>query len=282
MSIFLRHVLQNYNGILPALNWFHPASYSTTLSSFYGTPWEIFRTGSILPFTSRPVSFVTKSGSVPGYLSYIILLPEYELGITILTTGLNADLKDQIREALSVPLVKAAEAITQNDLAHRYTGKYTAKDIDSTLALSQSSTRSLFISSFVSNSTDFFTSWGKLLDFKSGAGRLQLIPTLLYRDEEKQEGEIWRGVIVPETRQNLVWDDFCLTDDDSLLYAGKPLLEVVFWEGNDGRMSEVEISAFRVRLKRGVESEASQERSRTGKAMLVVEEKCGERQQVLP
>ncbi|KAE8446504.1 hypothetical protein EG329_011967 [Mollisiaceae sp. DMI_Dod_QoI] len=252
MSKFMRYILKQYNGLTPILNWFQPASYSTTISSFYGTPWEIFRTNSILPSTSRPVTFVTKSGSVPGYLSYIILLPEYDIGITILTTGTSALLKDSIREIITVPLVKAAEHIAQADLAARYTGTYQAPHLNSTLVISHSATKSLYVESFISNSTDFFAASKPFWDDPSDDLRVQLVPTLLFRDEEKKQGEIWRGLLVPEKRdETLIWDDFCLTDDDPAQFAGKPVLEVVMWhaDGGVGRVEEVELSAFRVKLK---------------------------------
>ena len=252
MSKFLRYVLKHYNGLTPAFNWFNPASYSTTISSFYGTPWEIFRTNSILPSTSRPISFVTKSGSVPGYLSYIILLPEYDLGITILTTGTSTLLKDNIREIITVPLVQAAEHIAQADLAARYTGTYQAPHLNSTLLISHSATKSLYAESFISNSTDVLAVLKPFWPGTSDDLRIQLVPTLLFVDEEKQQGEIWRGLLVPEQRnESLVWDDFCLTDDDTVQFAGKPLFEVVMWHSDDGvgRVEEVELSAFRVKLK---------------------------------
>lgn len=39
-----------------------------------------------------------------------------------------------------------------------------------------------------------------------------------------------------------VWDDYCLTDMSGVIYDGRPLNEVIFWEG------EVELTAFRIRL----------------------------------
>jgi hypothetical protein len=224
MSKFLRYVLKHYNRLTPILNWFQLASYSTTISSVYGTPWEIFRTNSILLSTSRLVTFVTKSGSVPGYLSYIILLPECDLGITILTTGTSTLLKDSIREIITVPLVKAAEDIAQADLTARYTGTYQAPHLNSTLVISHSATKSLYVESFISNSTDFFAAWKPFWVGPSDDLRIQLAPTLLFWDEEKKQGEIWRGLFVPEKRNgSLIWDDFCLTDDDPAQFAGKPV-----------------------------------------------------------
>jgi len=47
-----------------------------------------------------------------------------------------------------------------------------------------------------------------------------------------------------------IWDGFCITNVDLMMYDGLPLNEAVFYEGKDGRVEEVELTAFRVRLKR--------------------------------
>lgn len=86
MSTFLRYVLTHYNAIATGVNWLMPGSWSTNLNSFYGMPWEIFRTDRMLRDSRRPVTFVTKSGGLDGYYSQILLMPEYGLGLTIFST----------------------------------------------------------------------------------------------------------------------------------------------------------------------------------------------------
>jgi len=263
MSKFLRYVLTNYNGLSPQFNWFAPGSYSMSLSSYYGMPWEIYRTSSILPSTTRPVTFVTKGGGHPGYFTYIIMVPDYDLGITLFTAGSPSSL-DLIREIITVPLLKAAEEIAQIDLSARYTGTYTAKDLNSTLTLAQHDTKSLYIESFISNSTEIFSTWRPLLRAftQNQPFRIQLVPSLLYRDEKNRKGEVWRGTVVLEERdREAVWDDYCMANLDPLYYAGIPLLEIVFWGGEDGGsvVEEVELSAFRVKLGRVGNKESGRE-----------------------
>jgi hypothetical protein len=246
----VRYVLKNYNALTPQVNWFNPASYSTTTSSFYGMPWEIFRTDRIIPSTSRPVTFVTKGGSHPGYNSIVIMLPEYDLGITILTAG-PASLIGQIRELITVSTVNAAEEIAQSNLEARYTGIFTSENINSSLVLAHTDTKGLFIDSFISNSTDVISAWESMLGLEQGSFRIQIIPTLLYRDEKSKKGEIWRGLIVPEKREpTLVWDEFCLTDQDPSYYGRKAIFEMAFWFAEDGReiLNYVDLSAFRTKL----------------------------------
>lgn len=123
LSKYIRYVLTHYNGITPALNWMQPASWSTSINSFYGVPWEIFRTSKILPNTQRPVTFVTKSGGEPAYFSIIIIAPDYDLGVTILVGG-NAKLLEKLRELVTIPLIRAAENVAVLELQRRYAGTY--------------------------------------------------------------------------------------------------------------------------------------------------------------
>lgn len=253
MSKFLRHVLATHNTLSPQLNWFSPGSYSESLSSYYGMPWEIYRTSSILPSTLRPITFITKGGSLPGYFTYVIMSPDYDLGISIFTAG-PADLLDLIREAVTVPLLRAAEETAQRDLNDRYTGIFAAPaPLNSTLVLAQSDIKALYIDSFISNSTVILEAWqGPLSSLTQGGPfRIQLVPSLSSREDDAgRKGEVWRGILVPEKRGEGAWDDQCMTNYDPLLYANKPLLEVVFWEGEEGVMDEIEMVGFRVVLGR--------------------------------
>lgn len=50
----------------------------------------------------------------------------------------------------------------------------------------------------------------------SDAWHAQLVPTLLFKNETSQEGEIFRIIIVnerDESAEEKVWDDFCITVD---------------------------------------------------------------------
>ncbi|KFY71517.1 hypothetical protein V499_08288 [Pseudogymnoascus sp. VKM F-103] len=253
MSKFLRHVLATHNTLSPQLNWFSPGSYSESLSSYYGMPWEIYRTSSMLPSTLRPVTFITKGGSLPGYFTYVIMAPDYDLGISIFTAG-PADLLDLIREAVTVTLLRAAEETAQRDLNDRYTGIFAAAaPLNSTLVLTQSDTKALYIDSFISNSTVILEAWqGPLSSLTQGGPfRIQLVPSLSSRgDDAGRKGEVWRGILVPEKRGTGAWDDQCMTNYDPLSYANKPLLEVVFWGGEGAVMKEIEMVGFRVVLER--------------------------------
>ncbi|KAF1981136.1 beta-lactamase/transpeptidase-like protein [Aulographum hederae CBS 113979] len=250
LSRYLRHILTHYNGLTPTTNWINPASFAEGVNSFIGMPWEMFRTTRILSTTSRPTTFVTKSGGVPGYFSIIILAPEYDLGISILVAG-SPLLLGRALEIVATPLVRAAESLAFDGLRERYAGTYTpfSSKLNSTLTLAVSPGVGLYVSQFISNGTDVLSALFNIIE--PGGGQVRLLPTLLFADETAQDGEQWRALKITqpsdEERSN-VWDDFCIPNWDIASYAGRPLNEIIFWGGDEDKAIEVELPAFRIKL----------------------------------
>lgn len=252
LSKFLRHVLTKYNGITHALNWMHPVSPSQDLHSFYGMPWEIFQSDRVLSNSQRPVRFITKGGGLPGYHSLIILIPQYDLGISLLVAG-PPDFFPILRETVSVGMARAAEQIAISELEHRYAGRYISSDpkVNSSLIL-KADHRGLVVEEFISNSTDVLKS--SFLRYLGAPENkpwyVLLIPTLLYRDEKSQKGEIWRLQIAIErpSGDTDVWDDHCITDIDGVLYGGIPVNQAVIWKGASGLVYDIDLEGFRASL----------------------------------
>jgi hypothetical protein len=253
LSKYLRYILTHFNALTPTLNWLHPVSASRGLNSFYGMPWEIFQTDRILKDSSGTVRFVTKSGGLPGYTSIIMTIPEYDLGITILVAGPPA-FTEKLREIVTVATVRAAEDVAIRQLASRYAGTYTSSNpsLNSTVTL-KADHRGLVLTTFVSNGTDIWQSPIIHAHAPTGPWHAQLSPTLLYRDEQNQEGEEWAMMIAEERQEGVgaVWDDFCVESVEMGMYAGIPFGAMVFWdEQKDGSFKTFEMSAFRVNLTR--------------------------------
>ncbi|KAF9731995.1 hypothetical protein PMIN06_000220 [Paraphaeosphaeria minitans] len=254
MSKFLRHVLTRYNGITHALNWMHPVSPSKDLHSFYGMPWEIFQSDRVLTSSQRAVRFITKGGGLPSYTSQIILIPQYDLGVTLLLAG-PSDFFKTLRETVTIGLARAAEQIAIATLEESYAGRYIAADpkLNSSLILNADH-RGLVVEEFISNSTNMLQS-----SLLQSLGRpddkpwyLLLVPTLLYRDEENQKGETWRLQIVSERPKGEtdVWDDFCVNDVEGPWYAGIPINQVVIWKSESGLVYDIDLEGFRASLVR--------------------------------
>ncbi|KAK3714048.1 hypothetical protein LTR37_008077 [Vermiconidia calcicola] len=258
MSKFLRYILTHYNAIAPGINWLMPASWGTGSQNFYGMPFEILRTGRILTESTRPVTFATKGGGLPGYTTLISIVPEYGLGVTVLVgcSGCGK-LLSAIQEIITVELIRGAEEAIWKAIDKTHRGVYTATDdkLNSSLELAVSPSTGLMVKTFVSNDTDVLGGFvSKYLVDNSRPWHLQLVPTLLFKNESAQQGEIWRMIPVYEREEGLdrgVWDELCSTDVDILRYAGLPLNEVVFWH-DDGI---VELPAWKVRMSRDMREE---------------------------
>ncbi|UPX18164.1 uncharacterized protein EKO05_0008473 [Ascochyta rabiei] len=250
LSRYLRYVLTHFNGITHALNWFNPASPTRGLNSFYAVPWEIFHTDRALQNSRRTVRFITKGGGLPGYTSNIIIAPEYDLGITILVAG-NPELLPKLRESVT-EFVRPAEQLAIRQLNERYAGTYVSSDssLNSSVTI-VADQRGLVVTEFISNSTDFLHV-GIVNEWIPRYGIAQLVPTLLYRNAKKQQGEEWRVQPVEQRDHQAthVWDDFCMTDIEGPLYAGVAINNFVFWDKSEdgGEYETLELSAFRANL----------------------------------
>ncbi|EAW24644.1 serine hydrolase domain-containing protein [Aspergillus fischeri NRRL 181] len=284
MSTFLRYVLANFTDIADGkLNWLLPVSFTAGMGSFYGMPWEVYRTDRILLLDdkrrTRTVTFFTKGGGLPGYRTLILLVPEFDLGITIFTAGSDTFL-DVVQEILTVPLIRAADEFAARQVKETYVGRYTSPSTNSSLTLIYTSTHGLEISEWISNSTDVLSIIFNQFQYLGNAQlHAQLIPSGLYRDEEEQVGEIWRIAVVMDPRappdpvlgrssehktnaglwsgSTRVWDEFCITDVDNIMYEGRPLSEVVFWDRDEetGMFEKVELTALRINLTRADQME---------------------------
>ncbi|KAK4635979.1 putative hydrolase [Fulvia fulva] len=257
LSKFIRYTLSHYNTLATGVNWFLPASWATGMNTFYGMPFETFRTDKILRDSRRPVTFVTKAGGLPGYYSRISMLEEYGLGITILVGGTN-EILEPLNELVSVALVRAAEEIAWQRMAVDYPGTYAPirSDLNTSLVLATSPSKGLHVETFISNGTDVLAA----LLSKSAPGddaeqkqrwHAQLVPTLLFENEEAPKGEIWRMQVVSERSEEQqlsagVWDEFCPTDLEGPLYAGVPVNKIVFWH----ELGTVELPAWNISMKR--------------------------------
>ena len=235
MCKLLRYIMTHYNALATGVNWLMPASWSPNVYSFYGMPWEIFRSNKVLEDSKRPVTFATKSGGLPGYVSRISIMPEYGLGVTILVGCEDAtcgELLGELQETVTIILTRAAETVAWEGVDEAYSGSYHAVDhsLNSTIELGSSPTAGLTLNKFISNSTDVMaTVVPQYFVDPTRKWRVQLMPTLLFKDEKKQEGEIWRLIPEYEREDKGIWDDFCFGDVEGPLYAGLPMNELVFW-----------------------------------------------------
>jgi hypothetical protein len=150
--------------------------------------------------------------------------------------------------------VRAAEELAILQLQQRYAGKFISPNpsLNSSITL-VADHRGLIVEEFISNSTDVGgTLLPKLIPPSAEIPLLQLVPTLLYRNEKEQKGEKWRFVLLDKRAEGDgdIWDDFCVSNVDLLQYAGLPLNELIFLNEGNARVDDLHLTAFRVNLTR--------------------------------
>ena len=230
--------------------WLRPHSYSSSAEFAYGMPWEIFRTTTLLPDSDRKIDLFTKSGSLSGYASRIILVPEYNVGITVLVAG-DSNAVGWMEEMVLSKLSPEVESIARHQTSDRYADKYYAPaylGINSSVEIGVDGAYGLVLKSWISNGTDFLHQYAALSK-GTDAGRAQLVPSNIKRGSS---GELWRVVFAaPDSKREIAIEN-CLVDDfDSMMYGGRSLEEFVFHEDGNGDIESVELPAFRIKLKKG-------------------------------
>lgn len=87
-------------------------------------PWEIFRLSN-LTTDGRPIDMYTKSGDLPGYSAYIVLLPDYKVGATIMVSGEKAYAASvSLLDIVTTTLVPALDKLARDQAKKLYAGRY--------------------------------------------------------------------------------------------------------------------------------------------------------------
>ena len=200
------------------------------------------------------MSFNLPPNRSTGYTSIIITVPQYDLGITILVAG-NSGLFSKVLEIVTVQSVRIAEQLAILQLEQRYAGTYVSSNpsLNSSVTLTADH-RGLIVTEFISNSTDVLASFlVKVFGApEDGNFYIQLTPNFLYRNETAKAGELWRLTSTAERNEaeRPIWDDFCMTNVDGIMYAGLGIKEVVLWKGEGDTFERLELTGFRTILYR--------------------------------
>lgn len=251
--------------------WMKPHSWTSGTNSAYGMPWEMIRTSKLTP-DGRAIDIVTKGGSLTAYYSLIAMVPEFGLGATILVAGSNPAVGD-LSERLIAQLIPAVEELMRREVRAQYAGSWSHWDEEShsfntnwSLNLQVDDVGpGIKVVDWVSNGTDFLPIYGsfKRMGKESGNWQARLIPTGVYSgpNEDGVEFEKWRLTAIPEKSaesENKVFDDFCMTDVDALMYDGFPVEEFTIVK-EEKEASKLFISGLRTKLQKRQDGSTTRE-----------------------
>lgn len=141
---------------LDTRQWMKPHSHTARLSLSVGSPWEIWRTKSRIS-DGRVIDLYTKSGSIGAYNSLLVLIPDYNVSISILAAGSTSSSAIDIATELALQtLIPAIDKVflhqACNSICGTYTGFSVGRNSSITVAADQ---YGLVIQSWISRGVDF-------------------------------------------------------------------------------------------------------------------------------
>ncbi|KAI1112381.1 beta-lactamase/transpeptidase-like protein [Nemania sp. NC0429] len=225
--------------------WMKPNSFTATLDFALGMGWEIYRYTDKV--TGHVTDLYTKLGDAGNYATYLVLVPDYDFGFSVITTSGLVDaaarsaaahlLADLVSETILPALRDQAAAETKKN----YEGTYTAAGKNtSTLTLAYNETAGagfgLTVTSLVNEGVDLLAYLQRVM-----GGQLVLAPAT---ESLGCGGAGKRGfvatTVVPDGAYTGVFSKMYATDYDwlsnnGLTYGGQALGTFYFDVAEDGR-----------------------------------------------
>jgi hypothetical protein len=161
--------------LLPAIEtrrWMKPQAHTSSLVLSVGSPWEIWRTKSHIT-SGRTIDLYTKSGSLGVYNSYLILIPDYGVSVSVLAAGSSSSLAiDAASEIALQALIPTLEKISLHQACKAVCGTYRAAH-NSSLTISTDKD-GLIISRWISRGLDYRAMAQQYAE-QTGGGRISAI-----------------------------------------------------------------------------------------------------------
>ncbi|KAL9017920.1 MAG: hypothetical protein Q9185_004782 [Variospora sp. 1 TL-2023] len=237
--------------------WMRSVTHTAHLQYAVGRTWEMYRYQH--PGSGIITDLYTKSGDSGAYGGFIVLIPDFGVGFSVLGTSslpqrsvVTLILPDIITETMLPALLAQAEAEANENFAGTYIS--TSADLNTTLTISlnnetEGATKpGLVLSSFISNGTDVL----KAAPF-AGGNPVRLLPSIsdaalgqiAFRTSAAREPTkgLFQGLFGP------AWD---WVTADSGTYGGLAVGLFVFDVDEEGKATSVTPAAWRITLQKEV------------------------------
>jgi CubicO group peptidase (beta-lactamase class C family) len=230
--------------------WLQPSSLLPSLHQLVGAPWEIFRPTDIDVAVPRPIDLYTKAGGVAGYASHAVLVPEYNIALTIHAAGNDATRAVQdLLPLIAKPLIAHADKQVRSQVSAKYAGTYHSNDDNRSLSLMVDDGPGLRVQSAVMNGVAIVPALAKLQSLDPSNATARLYPT--DSDSKGGEKETWSLLLdrVKEGAARGFAEQECGSWNwgDPARYASQPLDRIVFYMSG-GKATAVELVGWRTAL----------------------------------
>jgi hypothetical protein len=223
--------------------WMKPTSFTSSLLGATGHGWEIVRAATDARH-NRIVDLYTKGGNLPGYGANLILIPDFEVGITIMNAGARGTVGAAIAGLILDDLLPALDEVARAQTDAAFAGTYTATNgLNSTVKLTtEPGVPGLRIEEWIINGTDIRSS-----PFLATVEDYHMFPTNILSEDGKQLS--WRSTYISQPKTGSPFDA-CPSwfGIDRPNYGVYGFDEWVFHLGEDGKAWGLEPKALKVVL----------------------------------
>ncbi|KAL1837605.1 hypothetical protein VTJ49DRAFT_3623 [Mycothermus thermophilus] len=243
--------------------WLKPAAMSSELIAGVGSPWGVRRI--IVPYANgkRVVDAFNKAGRIGHYSALLVLLPDYDIGFSIMIAGdeIPGNANFNLADILGGYLVPAFEAAGREQADARYAGEYFDADETRNASLritTQQDRPGLGIERWISNGTDMRTMAVVLQSGYSPVDpSVRLYPAGL--ETVRADGSkrvafkaVFEDLNLPARPESMFSTD-CGTwvSFTGVTYGTQPLDQFAFELDPEGRVVSVQNLALRAVLKKG-------------------------------
>ncbi|KAF9760639.1 hypothetical protein IL306_004225 [Fusarium sp. DS 682] len=235
--------------------WLRPVAFTDSNGVMVGYSWEILRTKNITG-DGRMIPATYKSGHLPGYQAALILVPDYDLVLTVMVAGPLHEATESLLQHFSSRfierMVPPLEQAAKDEARLRYAGVYSDPGTNSTFTIELDDGPGLSVTGFAVRGTSL------LVDPFGKPARVRLYPSNL----KAREQEAWRSVTstlsdeeVEAIESGLVWEQgTCPTFGtlDRRGYGYKALDEFIFELDAAGNVKGLNYRALDVNFKKNV------------------------------
>ncbi|KAI1159753.1 beta-lactamase/transpeptidase-like protein [Nemania serpens] len=222
--------------------WMKPNSFTASFDFALGMGWEIYRYTDKV--TGHVTDFYTKLGDAGNYATFIVLVPDYDFGFSVITTSGLVDATERSDEAhlladlISETILPALRDQAATETKRNYEGTYTAAGTNtSTLTLAYNETAGagfgLTVTSLINEGADLLGYIHRLM----GTSQLVLAPATV--DCEAKQRSFVATPVVPDGEYTGVFSKMWATDLDwlnnnGITYGGQALGTFYFDLAEDG------------------------------------------------
>lgn len=234
-------------------DWFRPLAILPSLYQLVGAPWEIIRPNDIAVAFPRAVTIYTKPGGVTGYAAYAVLVPEYNIALTIHAAGGQSGPAVQALLPLVVkPLIVYADRLARAQAAAKYAGTYRlagSGNGTSSMTLTATEGPGLAISALTVSGVPILQTLAALQTTPYANFSARLYPT--DPDSLGTAHEAFRMLLDQKTRDAGFAELYCASWNwgDPYRYVSEPLDTFVF-EIKSGKVVGVNLQGWRTTLQK--------------------------------